>query len=72
MTSCNQCYVGGGKRAARGAAPSQSHFQGPTPAPISSKRPYDHYYAALDQMAKSQPREASKEGQSPGHRSPLR
>ncbi|KAM7410415.1 hypothetical protein PAMA_001721 [Pampus argenteus] len=50
-----KCFVGGGKRAAGvGLCPVPSPIQGPTPAPVPSKGLYEHYHAALDQMAKPQ------------------
>ncbi|KAG8003471.1 Serine/threonine-protein kinase Nek1, partial [Nibea albiflora] len=55
-----KCYVGGGKRGV------PSSVQGPTPAPAPGKSPYEHYHAALDQMAKPQPKAISREGSSAG------
>uniref|UniRef100_A0A7N6B229 non-specific serine/threonine protein kinase n=1 Tax=Anabas testudineus TaxID=64144 RepID=A0A7N6B229_ANATE len=48
-----KCFVGGGKRAA--GVP-----------PFPSKTPYEHYHAALDQMAKPHPKDISREGSSAG------
>lgn len=61
-----QCYVGGGKRAV------PSSVQGPPPALVPSKSPYEHYHAALDQMAKPQPKVISREGSPAGPGSPIR
>ncbi|XP_019133844.2 serine/threonine-protein kinase Nek1 isoform X2 [Larimichthys crocea] len=60
-----KCYVGGGKR----GVPSSVH--GPTPAPAPGKSPYKHYHAALDQMAKPQPKAISREGSSAGPGGPI-
>ncbi|XP_026201818.1 serine/threonine-protein kinase Nek1 [Anabas testudineus] len=54
-----KCFVGGGKRAA--GVP-----------PFPSKTPYEHYHAALDQMAKPHPKDISREGSSAGPGSPIR
>ncbi|KAM4739512.1 serine/threonine-protein kinase Nek1 isoform 2-T2 [Anableps anableps] len=62
-----KCFVGG-KR----AAGVQGSALGPSPAPIPSKSPYERYYAALDQIAKSQPKDTSREGSSAGPVSPIR
>ncbi|XP_035997393.1 serine/threonine-protein kinase Nek1 [Fundulus heteroclitus] len=62
-----KCFVGG-KR----AVGVQGSALGPSPAPVSSKSPYEHYYAALDQMAKSQPKDTSRSGSSAGPGSPIR
>ncbi|XP_075901554.1 serine/threonine-protein kinase Nek1-like isoform X2 [Nelusetta ayraudi] len=60
-----KCFVGGVKRAVPFAA------QAPPPAgPAQNKGPYEHYHAALDQMAKAQPK--GREGSSPAPGSPLR
>lgn len=60
-----QCFVGGAKRAVPLAA------QVPPPVgPAQNKGPYEHYHAALDQMAKPQPK--GREGSSPAPGSPLR
>lgn len=64
FVSLTQCYVGGGKRAIQG--------QGPSPAPVPSKSSYEHYHAALDHMAKPQPKVISREGSSAGPSSPIR
>lgn len=61
-----QCYVGGGKRSVPSSAP------GPAPAAAPAKAPYEHYHAALDQMAKPQPKVVSREGSSAGPSSPSR
>ncbi|KAA8589670.1 hypothetical protein FQN60_013035 [Etheostoma spectabile] len=61
-----KCFVGAGKRAV------PSSVQGPTPACLPSKTPYEHYHAALDQMAKPQPKVISREGSSAGPGSPIR
>ncbi|XP_035863370.1 serine/threonine-protein kinase Nek1 isoform X5 [Sander lucioperca] len=61
-----KCFVGAGKRAV------PSSVQGPTPACLPSKTPYEHYHAALDQMAKPQPKVISREGSSVGPSSPIR
>uniref|UniRef100_A0A8D0DE01 non-specific serine/threonine protein kinase n=1 Tax=Sander lucioperca TaxID=283035 RepID=A0A8D0DE01_SANLU len=45
---------GGSSPERKRAVPSS--VQGPTPACLPSKTPYEHYHAALDQMAKPQPR----------------
>ncbi|XP_023269091.1 serine/threonine-protein kinase Nek1 isoform X1 [Seriola lalandi dorsalis] len=55
-----KCFVGGQKRAA-GVGSS-----------VSSRGPYEHYHAALDQMAKPQPKDISREGSSAGPGSPIR
>ncbi|KAM8745722.1 serine/threonine-protein kinase Nek1 isoform 1-T2 [Acanthopagrus schlegelii] len=57
-----KCYVGGGKRVV------PSSVQGLPP----SKTPYEQYHAALDQMAKPQPKVIKKEGPSAGPGSPVR
>lgn len=62
-----KCFVGG-KR----AAGVQGSGLGPSPAPILSKSPYEQYYAALDRLAESQPKDASREGSSAGPGSPVR
>ncbi|XP_033477754.1 serine/threonine-protein kinase Nek1 isoform X2 [Epinephelus lanceolatus] len=61
-----KCFVGGGKRT------GPSSVQGPAPAYVPSKPPYEHYYTALDQMAKPQPKVVSREGSSAGPGSPIR
>lgn len=61
-----QCFVGGGKR----GAPSSVH--GPALGPVPSKSSYEHYHGALDQMAKPQPKAASREGCSAAPGSPIR
>ncbi|KAG7228793.1 hypothetical protein INR49_008571 [Caranx melampygus] len=55
-----KCFVGGQKRAA-GVGPS-----------VPSRSPYEHHHAALDQMAKPQPKDISREGSSAGPASPIR
>ncbi|XP_071342924.1 serine/threonine-protein kinase Nek1 isoform X3 [Trachinotus anak] len=55
-----KCFLGGQKRAA-GAGP-----------PVPSRSSYEHYHAALDQMAKPQPKDISREGSSAGPGSPVR
>uniref|UniRef100_A0A8D0DGU3 non-specific serine/threonine protein kinase n=1 Tax=Sander lucioperca TaxID=283035 RepID=A0A8D0DGU3_SANLU len=45
---------GGSSPERKRAVPSS--VQGPTPACLPSKTPYEHYHAALDQMAKPQPK----------------
>ncbi|XP_056235186.1 serine/threonine-protein kinase Nek1 isoform X5 [Seriola aureovittata] len=55
-----KCFVGGQKRAA-GVGSS-----------VPSRGPYEHYHAALDQMAKPQPKDISREGSSAGPGSPIR
>nr|XP_020459159.1 serine/threonine-protein kinase Nek1 isoform X2 [Monopterus albus] len=66
-----QCFIGGRKRAG-GVGPSvPGSVQGPTPAPVPNKSPYEHYHAALDQMAKPQPKDLSREGSSAGPSSPI-
>ncbi|XP_029905884.1 serine/threonine-protein kinase Nek1 isoform X2 [Myripristis murdjan] len=68
-----KCFGGGGKRAAGGGpCPAPSPAQGPAPAPLPCRNMYEHYHAALDQMAKPQPKEARKEGSSAGVVSPIR
>ncbi|KAM4575305.1 serine/threonine-protein kinase Nek1 isoform 2-T2 [Fundulus diaphanus] len=62
-----KCFVGG-KR----AVGVQGSVLGPSPAPVPSKSPYERYYAALDQMAKSQPKDTSRDGSSAGPGSPIR
>ncbi len=59
-----QCYVSGGKRAVPGSA------QAP-PAAVPTMSPYEHHHAALDQMAKPQPKVISREGSSAGPSSPI-
>ncbi|XP_028259981.1 serine/threonine-protein kinase Nek1 isoform X2 [Parambassis ranga] len=59
-----KCFVGVGKRAA-GVGPSVPG------AALFSKTPYEQYHAALDQMAKPQPKDISREGFS-GSGSPVR
>ncbi|GAA6217836.1 serine/threonine-protein kinase Nek1 isoform X1 [Lates japonicus] len=59
-----KCFVGGRKRSAGAGLPVSGSVQGPTPAP------YEHYHAALDQMAK--PKDSSREGSSAGPGSPIR
>ncbi|KAM4548251.1 serine/threonine-protein kinase Nek1 isoform 2-T2 [Odontesthes bonariensis] len=66
-----KCFVGG-KRVAGVAPPVPGPPLGPTPAPVPSKSSYEHYHAALDQMAKSQPKDTSREGSSAGPGSPIR
>ncbi|KAI3368338.1 hypothetical protein L3Q82_008045 [Scortum barcoo] len=61
-----KCFVGTGKRAV------PSSVQSPTPAHVPSKSPYEHYHAALDQMAKPPPKAVSREGSSAGPCSPIR
>ncbi|XP_075943416.1 serine/threonine-protein kinase Nek1 isoform X2 [Anarhichas minor] len=62
-----KCFVGGGNRAV------PCSVQGPNPsACLPSKAPYEHYHAALDQMAKQQPKVLSREGSSAGPGSPIR
>ncbi|KAM6938096.1 serine/threonine-protein kinase Nek1 isoform 2-T2 [Lycodopsis pacificus] len=62
-----KCFVGGGNRAVPCSA------QGPNPsACLLSKAPYEHYHAALDQMANQQPKVLSREGSSAGPASPVR
>lgn len=64
-SNLKQCYVGGVKRAVLVAA------QAPPPVgPTQNKGPYEHYHAALDQMAKPQPK--GRDGSSPAPGSPLR
>lgn len=60
-----QCFVGGVKRAAPGAA------QGLGPGPLPNKNLYEHHYAALEQLAKPQTKTVSAEG-SAGPGSPIR
>ncbi|XP_040897088.1 serine/threonine-protein kinase Nek1 isoform X2 [Toxotes jaculatrix] len=67
-----KCFVGGRKRAAGVAPPAPGSVQGPTPAPVPSKSPYEHYHAALDQMAKPQPKDISRKASSAGPGSPIR
>uniref|UniRef100_A0A8D0AW62 non-specific serine/threonine protein kinase n=1 Tax=Sander lucioperca TaxID=283035 RepID=A0A8D0AW62_SANLU len=55
---------GGSSPERKRAVPSS--VQGPTPACLPSKTPYEHYHAALDQMAKPQPKVISREGSSVG------
>ncbi|MED6295419.1 hypothetical protein CHARACLAT_031679, partial [Characodon lateralis] len=62
-----KCFVGG-KR----AVGVQGSGLGLSPAPNPTKSPYENHYAALDQMAKSQPKETSREGSSAGPGSPIR
>ncbi|XP_073333314.1 serine/threonine-protein kinase Nek1 isoform X3 [Pagrus major] len=57
-----KCYVGGGKRVV------QSSVQGLPPSKIQ----YEQYHAALDQMAKPQPKIIKREGSSAGPGSPVR
>lgn len=54
---CFQCFVGG-KRAVG--------IQG------SVLSPYEHHYAAVDQVAKPQPKDPGREGPSAGPGSPIR
>ncbi|MEQ2304227.1 Serine/threonine-protein kinase Nek1, partial [Ameca splendens] len=62
-----KCFVGG-KR----AVGVQGSGLGPSPVPNPTKSPYENHYAALDQMAKSQAKETSREGSSAGPGSPIR
>lgn len=62
-----KCFVRGGKRTAGVAS-----VQGPAPAPLPSKSPYEHYHAVLDQMAKPQPKDVSRESSSAGPCGPIR
>ncbi|XP_072246110.1 serine/threonine-protein kinase Nek1 isoform X2 [Leuresthes tenuis] len=66
-----KCFVGG-KRAASVAPLVSGPPLGPAPSPVPSKSSYEHYHAALDQMAKSQPRDTSREASSAGPGSPIR
>ncbi|CAJ1059944.1 serine/threonine-protein kinase Nek1 isoform X2 [Xyrichtys novacula] len=59
-----KCFVGIGKRAV------PSSVQGP--APVPSKSPYEHFHAALDQVAKPHPKVLSREGSSAGPANPSR
>ncbi|XP_059197493.1 serine/threonine-protein kinase Nek1 [Centropristis striata] len=61
-----KCFVGGGKR----AVPSSA--QGPAPAYVPCKTPYQQYHAALDQIAKQQHKVISRVGSSAGPSSPIR
>ncbi|XP_024277579.1 serine/threonine-protein kinase Nek1 isoform X1 [Oncorhynchus tshawytscha] len=77
-----KCFVGGGGMMAGFAAPvpepllpAPCPVQGPTsgPAPLSPSRgPYEHYHAALDQLAKPQPKEGAREGFTAGGDTPVR
>ncbi|XP_036834234.1 serine/threonine-protein kinase Nek1 isoform X13 [Oncorhynchus mykiss] len=77
-----KCFVGGGGMMAGFAAPVPEPLlpapcpaQGPTPgpAPLSPSRgPYEHYHAALDQLAKPQPKEGAREGFGAGGDTPVR
>ncbi|XP_052315924.1 serine/threonine-protein kinase Nek1 isoform X10 [Oncorhynchus keta] len=73
-----KCFVGGGGMMAGFAAPVPEPLlpaQGPTPgpAPLSPSRgPYEHYHAALDQLAKPQPKEGAREGFTAGGDTPVR
>ncbi|CDQ97316.1 unnamed protein product [Oncorhynchus mykiss] len=77
-----KCFVGGGGMMAGFAAPVPEPLlpapcpaQGPTPgpAPLSPSRgPYEHYHAALDQLAKPQPKEGAREGFAAGGDTPVR
>ncbi|XP_041695076.1 serine/threonine-protein kinase Nek1 isoform X3 [Coregonus clupeaformis] len=78
-----KCFVGGGGMMAGFAAPVPEPLlpapcpaQGPTPgpAPVSapSRGPYEHYHAALDQLAKPQPKEGAREGFTAGGDTPVR
>ncbi|XP_008297134.1 serine/threonine-protein kinase Nek1 isoform X2 [Stegastes partitus] len=67
-----KCFVGGRKRAAGAGPYVPGSIQGPTSGPIPSKSPYEHYHAALDQMAKPQSKDISREGSSAGPGSPSR
>lgn len=55
-----KCYLGGANRA---AAVSPRHVpssvMGHSPAPVPNKGPYEHYHAALDQMAKPKSKNGS-------------
>ncbi|XP_038127583.1 serine/threonine-protein kinase Nek1 isoform X3 [Cyprinodon tularosa] len=62
-----KCFVGGKRPVG-----VQASVLGRSPALSHSKSTYEHYYAALDQMAKSQPKDGSREGSSAGPGSPLR
>uniref|UniRef100_A0A1A8FPY8 non-specific serine/threonine protein kinase n=1 Tax=Nothobranchius korthausae TaxID=1143690 RepID=A0A1A8FPY8_9TELE len=66
-----KCFMGG-KRAAGVVAVVLGSHLAPAPAPIPNKRPYEHYHAALDQTAKSQPKDSSRDGASAGPGSPVR
>ncbi|XP_022055195.1 serine/threonine-protein kinase Nek1 isoform X2 [Acanthochromis polyacanthus] len=67
-----KCFVGGRKRAAGAGSSVPGSVHGPAAGPIPSKSPYEHYHAALDQMAKPQPKDISREGSSAGPGSPIR
>ncbi|KAM9848260.1 serine/threonine-protein kinase Nek1 [Aulostomus maculatus] len=61
-------FLGGGKRATGvGPSPVSCSVQGPTP-----RSTYEHYHTALDQMAKPQSKDISREGSSAGPGSPVR
>uniref|UniRef100_A0A7N6B9F8 non-specific serine/threonine protein kinase n=1 Tax=Anabas testudineus TaxID=64144 RepID=A0A7N6B9F8_ANATE len=53
-----------------GSSPERKRAAGVPPFP--SKTPYEHYHAALDQMAKPHPKDISREGSSAGPGSPIR
>ncbi|XP_071201856.1 serine/threonine-protein kinase Nek1 isoform X3 [Salvelinus alpinus] len=77
-----KCFLGGGGMMAGFAAPVPEPLlpapcpaQGPTPgpAPLSPSRgPYEHYHAALDQLAKPQPKEGAREVFTAGGDTPVR
>ncbi|XP_017278942.1 serine/threonine-protein kinase Nek1 isoform X2 [Kryptolebias marmoratus] len=66
-----KCFMAG-KRPASVAPPVPGSVFAPAPVPVPSKRPYEHYHAALDQISKSQPKDDSREGVSAGPGSPSR
>uniref|UniRef100_A0A4W5MGJ4 non-specific serine/threonine protein kinase n=1 Tax=Hucho hucho TaxID=62062 RepID=A0A4W5MGJ4_9TELE len=77
-----KCFVGGGGMMAGFAAPVPEPLlpapcpaQGPTPGPAllsPSRGPYEHYHAALDQLAKPPPKEGAREGFTGGGDTPVR
>ncbi|XP_054590851.2 serine/threonine-protein kinase Nek1 isoform X1 [Nothobranchius furzeri] len=67
-----KCLMGGKRAAGVAAVVRGSHLApAPAPAPIPNKRPYEHYHAALDQTAKSQSKDRSRDGASAGPGSPV-
>lgn len=56
LTLLPQCFVGGVKR----AVPGPVH--GLAAAPAANKNLYEHHFAALEQLAKPQPKVISTEG----------
>ncbi|XP_075996743.1 serine/threonine-protein kinase Nek1 isoform X2 [Genypterus blacodes] len=62
-----KCFVGGRRPAGVGPGSAQA-----SPASTPSRSPYERYYAALDQMAKPQPKDAARARSSAGGAGPAR